>query len=194
MTRRGRGCAAAVTGNSITGMISGSNGPGDSDTLVGSPSRRPCRSLAALAPAGRVTRPGSGRRLSIWGPKLKPLLSTSFSDPLMRLESLSLAIAVGVCVAGAVTAHPSEAKSIAKLPAFVSGGALRLKAGRGVLGLSACAQNQHPDVNRRAVLASVALGLTGLLPTISRAQPLSASEAEEYARLLEQVIKNKDYL
>lgn len=39
------------------------------------------------------------------------------------------------------------------------------------------------------MLASVALGLTGLLPTVSRAQPLSASEAEEYARLLEQAKK-----
>jgi hypothetical protein len=97
------------------------------------------------------------------------------------------AIAVGLFVAGAATAHSYGTRSIAKLPAFVSGGPLRLKAGRGVLGLSACAHNENAAVNRRAVLASVALGLTGLLPTISRAQPLSASEAEEYARLLEQV-------
>ncbi len=108
----------------------------------------------------------------------------------MQFKGLFLAIAVGVCVAGAATARPSEMKLSAKLPAFVSGGPLRLKAGRGVMGLSACAQNENPAVNRRAVLASVALGLTGLLPTVSRAQPLSASEAEEYARLLEQVIKS----
>ena len=106
----------------------------------------------------------------------------------MQLQSLFLAFAVGVCVEGATTL-PSEMKSTAKLPAFVSGGPLHLKSGRGVLGLSACAQNENAAVNRRAMLASVALGLTGLLPTVSRAQPLSASEAEEYARLLEQVKK-----
>ncbi len=110
-----------------------------------------------------------------------------YFQPFMRLEGLLFAIAVVVCAAEAATSRSSGMK----LPAFVSGGPLRLKAGRGVLGMSACAQRENAGVNRRAVLASVALGLTGLLPTVSRAQPLSASEAEEYARLLEQVnIKN----
>jgi hypothetical protein len=114
----------------------------------------------------------------------------------MRLQGYFFAIAACVCVAhavtahssGTVTAHTSGMKSIGKLPAFLSGGQLRLQPGRGVLGLSACAQNENTAVNRRAVLASVAFGLTGLMPVVSRAQPLSASEAEEYARLLEQVM------
>jgi hypothetical protein len=132
----------------------------------------------------------AGGKIFVLGAKKNAAPRKTFNATIsMRLQGLFAAIAVGVCVAGAAAAHPSEARSTAKLPAFVSGGLLRLKAARGVLGLSACAQNENAAVNRRAVLASVALGLTGLLPAMSRAQPLSASEAEEYARLLEQVIK-----
>jgi hypothetical protein len=71
--------------------------------------------------------------------------------------------------------------------AFVSGMPMQLRGRSGVVGLSSCAQRGDSAVDRRFFLASFALGLSGVLPAVSSAQQLSAKEAEEYAKLLEQV-------
>lgn len=70
--------------------------------------------------------------------------------------------------------------------AFVSGMPMQLRGRSGVVGLSSCAQRGDSAVDRRFFLASFALGLSGVLPAVSSAQQLSAKEAEEYAKLLEQ--------
>ena len=90
----------------------------------------------------------------------------------------------------AAIAHAASSKySPGKNAAFVSGLPMNLKGRQGALALSACAQRGGSAIDRRFLLASFALGLSGALPRIAGAQQLSAKEAEEYAKLLEQVTK-----
>ena len=101
---------------------------------------------------------------------------------LVRAVLLISAVAPFVAIAHAAYNN----QNAPRLSAFIAQSPRRVNEGRGALSLSSCARNGDASVDRRAILASFAFGMIGVVPSMANAQ-LSAKEQEEYAKLLEQV-------